>query len=152
LPSTEANTNEDETTKVNLIQYYDQNLARFKFVGLTKEYFLILAMAKEPYLRLKKIFPGLSLPIENLACFATGEYTVALLSTLDRELIRLSSSLHKEKYLPSGGTGIPYQVPTFSTTTHNPSQLMSNIPQSALPPQQSRGQTDQEIWSMIDEG
>jgi hypothetical protein len=78
--------------------YFDDHVAKNKWAGLTRELFISLGVAKDAYTKMIKLFPHMLLGKEVFKGFRTGEFTFNDLSGLNREIIRLSSSLHKESY------------------------------------------------------
>uniref|UniRef100_A0AAT9JPZ2 Phosphoprotein n=1 Tax=Cryptotermes secundus lispivirus 1 TaxID=3133545 RepID=A0AAT9JPZ2_9MONO len=99
---------EAEQMKKIASEYYDTHFTQFGFSGLTKILFSTLVCSKDAYQRAKKLYPGLQLPKETFACFANNAYSHQDMEVLNREFLRLGSTLHKDKYLPPGGTGVPY--------------------------------------------
>lgn len=112
--ATDSAPSDELLEKINA--YYDHNLSQLKLAGLTKPLFATLTTAPDPYLQATQLFPGLKLPKENFACFINKNFTHVDIDVINREFMRVSSSLHKQSYLPPGGTGVPYQSGALFTT------------------------------------
>jgi hypothetical protein len=107
--SSQPGVNEDvdnlEQMRETAGNYYDAHLASLGLSGLTRTLFVTLVATKDSYTRATRLFPGLKLPKENFQCFYKGIYSETDIDVLNREFLRLTSPLHKETYLPPGGTG-----------------------------------------------
>lgn len=88
-----------------MAQYYQSNLAKNKYQGLTSDRFVKYWRALNPSKAFKKDFPENNLPAEFWIA-VKEKATLSLLKSLDDEILRLIHKSHKADYLPNLGSKV----------------------------------------------